>query len=82
MDLPVAVDLLRALNESIESEDLRRAHTSAAVARRGNEIAEMEALRRLQMSGSFETALAIGRRAYLRELNRIRPLSFTHEVSG
>jgi len=76
MDLALAVDLLRALALSIESEGRP---TSAAVARRAKEIAEREALHGLSRTGSFEAGLTAGSQAFAREMDRFRPLSFTHE---
>ena len=79
MDIQVAVDLLRALTERIESEEWGlHGRPSAAVAHRAKAIAEKEALRRLQQADSFDTALIVGAEAYGREIHRFQPLSFIH----
>ena len=78
MDVNQAVDLLRSLQESIQTKLAGLGDRPRSVVRRAKDLAEREALRRLQMTASYDSALAAGKQTFAVELDRFRPLSFTH----
>ena len=79
MEIRSAVELLRALTHEIEDGEWGvQGRPSTAVAQRAKTIAEKEALRRFQSTGSFEMSLIVGTQAYGREIRRFQPLSFIH----
>jgi hypothetical protein len=82
MQIEVAQALMRALALEFQMHDSeRQGRPSDGPARiRARGVAEKTALRRLLQSGSFVSAVAVGRESYEREMRYFSPITLLHPV--